>query len=191
MNPEVDSYITRSEKWPDEMAELRPILLECRLTENIKWGKPCYGHEGRNVVVLQEMKSFPSLTFFKGALMSDPEGVLEEQGPNSRSTRRPWLHRWQGSAPAPESLTPISTWSMMDHIRSFGGNMADRDPEPCRVWTVAQAKARLSEVLRLAEEEGPQHIGMRRSFVVVPAGVWHANAPTRRPMGQWLVDVSG
>ena len=66
--------------------------------------------------------------------------------------------------------------------------MADRDPEPCRVWTVAQAKARLSEVLRLAEEEGPQHIGMRRSFVVVPAGVWHANAPTRRPMGQWLVD---
>ena len=66
--------------------------------------------------------------------------------------------------------------------------MADRDPGPCRVWTVAQAKARLSEILRLAEEEGPQHIGMRRSFVVVPAGVWHAITPTRRPMGQWLVD---
>ncbi len=66
--------------------------------------------------------------------------------------------------------------------------MAGRRPEPRRVWTVAQAKARLSEVLRLAEEEGPQHIGMRRSFVVVPAGAWYANSPPRRPMGQWLVD---
>jgi len=88
MNPEVDAYIARSEKWPEEMAELRPILLECGLTEDIKWGKPCYGHEGRNIVILQEMKAFLSLMFFKGALMSDPEGVLEEQGPNSRSARR-------------------------------------------------------------------------------------------------------
>ena len=88
MNHEVDSFIARSEKWPDEMAELRPILLECRLTESIKWGKPCYGHEGRNIVILQEMKSFLSLMFFKGALMSEPEGVLEEQGPNTRSARR-------------------------------------------------------------------------------------------------------
>ena len=88
MNPDVDSHMARSEKWPDEMAELRPILLECRLTENINWGKPCHGHEGRIIVILQEMKSFPFLMFFKGALMSDPEGVLEEQGPNSRSARR-------------------------------------------------------------------------------------------------------
>ena len=63
-----------------------------------------------------------------------------------------------------------------------------RASEPHRVWTVAQAKARLSEVLRLAEEEGPQHIGVRRPFVVVPAGDWYAQAPPRQPMGQWLVD---
>ena len=66
--------------------------------------------------------------------------------------------------------------------------MVGRHPESCRVWTVAQAKARLSEVLRLAEEEGPQHIGMRRTFVVVPASAWYANTPQRRHMGQWLVD---
>ena len=70
------------------MAVLRPILLERGLTEEIKWGKPCDGHEGRNIVILQEMKAFLSLMFFKGALMSDPEGVLEELGPNSRSARR-------------------------------------------------------------------------------------------------------
>ena len=66
--------------------------------------------------------------------------------------------------------------------------MAGRHAEPRRVWTVAQAKARLSEILRLAEEEGPQHIGVRRPFVVVPAGDWYAQAPPRRPMGQWLVE---
>ena len=66
--------------------------------------------------------------------------------------------------------------------------MVDRPPEPRRAWTVAQAKARLSEVLRLAEEEGSQHIGKRRSFVVVPASAWYANTLHRRPMGQWLVD---
>ncbi len=88
VNPKVDAYIGRSEKWPEEMTELRPILLSCGLTEDIKWGKPCYSHEGRNIVILQEMNAFLSLMFFKGALLKDPEGVLEEQGPNSRSARR-------------------------------------------------------------------------------------------------------
>ena len=60
--------------------------------------------------------------------------------------------------------------------------------EPGRVWTVAEAKARLSEVLRLAETEGPQRIGARRSFVVVPAAVWEERSPPRKPLGQWLVE---
>ena len=88
MTPDVDEYIARSERWPDEMTGLRPILLSRGLTEAIKWGKPCYSHEGANVVILQEMKDFLALMFFKGSLLDDSEGVLEEQGPNSRSARR-------------------------------------------------------------------------------------------------------
>lgn len=88
VNPKVDAYITRSEKWPDEMTGLRPILLGCGLTEDIKWGMPCYSYEGGNIAILQEMKEFLALMFFKGALLDDPEGILEEQGPNSRSARR-------------------------------------------------------------------------------------------------------
>ena len=88
MNPEVDAYIRRSDKWPEEMAGLRPILLSCGLTEEIKWRKPCYSHNGGNIAILQEMKEFLALMFFKGALLKDPEGVLEYQGPNSRSARR-------------------------------------------------------------------------------------------------------
>ena len=57
-----------------------------------------------------------------------------------------------------------------------------------RVWTVAEAKARLSEVLRLAGEEGPQRIGTRKPFVVVPATAWEEKTQPRKPLGQWLVE---
>jgi uncharacterized protein YdeI (YjbR/CyaY-like superfamily) len=67
---------------------MRPILTGCGLTEEIKWAKPCYSHDGRNIVILQEMKDFLAVMFFKGALLADPDGVLENQGPNSRSARR-------------------------------------------------------------------------------------------------------
>ena len=60
--------------------------------------------------------------------------------------------------------------------------------EPGRVWTVAEAKAKLSEVLRLAETEGPQRIGARKHFVVVPESVWHAHALERKPLGRWLIE---
>ena len=57
-----------------------------------------------------------------------------------------------------------------------------------RVWTVAQAKAKLSEILRLAESEGPQRIGTRRPFVVVPADLWEEKRPPAKPLGQWLIE---
>ena len=87
-SPMVDEYIDRSQQWPKEMAALRPILLDRGLVEEIKWAKPCYVHRGANIAIMQEMKGFLALMFFKGALLSDPDGVLRQQGPNSRSARR-------------------------------------------------------------------------------------------------------
>ena len=60
--------------------------------------------------------------------------------------------------------------------------------EPRRVWTVAEAKARLSEILRLAETQGPQRIGTRRPFIVVPERVWKDRSPEPIPLGRWLVE---
>ncbi len=57
-----------------------------------------------------------------------------------------------------------------------------------RVWTVAEAKDRLSELLRIAESEGPQRIGARRPFIVVPAAQWEEKNPPRKPLGQWLIE---
>ena len=88
MNLKVDTYVERSTKWPDEIRALRPVLLDCGLTEELKWGKPCYCYEGANILIIQEMKAFLALMFFKGALLSDPHHVLQQQGPNSRSARR-------------------------------------------------------------------------------------------------------
>lgn len=88
MNPKVDAYIEQSDMWPAEMRALRSILLDCGLTEDLKWNKPCYTHDGKNIAIMQEMKGFLALMFFKGALLEDPEGVLREQGPNSRSAKR-------------------------------------------------------------------------------------------------------
>ena len=62
-----------------------------------------------------------------------------------------------------------------------------RDSGDRRVWTVAEAKARLSEILRLAEAEGPQQIGLQRPCIVVTADAWHAKTPVRTPLGQWLL----
>jgi len=56
-----------------------------------------------------------------------------------------------------------------------------------RAWSVAEAKARLSEILRLAEQEGPQRIGLRQPFFVMPAAMWEANSSSRKPLGQWLL----
>ncbi|MGB3734134.1 MAG: YdeI/OmpD-associated family protein [Ilumatobacter sp.] len=85
---DVDAYIRRSERWPNEIAALRPVLLGCGLSEELKWAKPCYSHGAANVVVVQEMKNFLALMFFKGVLLEDVDGVLEPNGPNSRSASR-------------------------------------------------------------------------------------------------------
>ena len=88
MNPKVDEYVARAELWPDEVAELRTVLLGTGLTEEFKWGKPCYAFDGANIAIVQQFKEFLALMFFKGALLPDPARVLESQGPNTRSALR-------------------------------------------------------------------------------------------------------
>lgn len=85
---DVDSYLAESELWPDEIAAIRTILLGEGLDEAIKWGKPCYGHDGANICILQEMKNFLAVMFFKGALIEDPTELLHEVGENSNAARR-------------------------------------------------------------------------------------------------------
>ena len=87
-SPEVDAYLAKSKKWPKECARLRATMLACGLSEALKWGKPCYAHDGNNIAIIQEFKEFVALLFFKGALLKDTHGLLEQQGENTRSALR-------------------------------------------------------------------------------------------------------
>jgi uncharacterized protein YdeI (YjbR/CyaY-like superfamily) len=86
--PDVDAYLDASERWPEEIRALRPVLLAAGLDETIKWGKPCYTHDDANIALVQEFADDLALMFFKGILLDDPAGLLEEVGPNSHAARR-------------------------------------------------------------------------------------------------------
>ncbi len=86
--PDVDAYIQASDQWPDEIAALRPLLLASGLDEQIKWGKPCYALGDANIALVQEFSDHLALMFFKGVLLDDPDGVLQEQGPNTHAAMR-------------------------------------------------------------------------------------------------------
>ena len=80
MNPKVDGYLRKAKKWQEEMEKLRRISLDCRLTEELKWGKPCYTFQKSNIVIIQGFKEFCALLFCKGALLNDPKGILKKFG---------------------------------------------------------------------------------------------------------------
>lgn len=83
MNPKVDAFFERAQQWQKEMEALRAIALDCGLTEELKWGKPCYAFEGKNVVVIQGFKAYCALLFMKGNLLSDVHGLLVLTGENT------------------------------------------------------------------------------------------------------------
>jgi len=87
-NPKVDAYLSRTKKWQAELKKLRAIILECPLTEELKWGKPCYTFQESNVVILQGFKEFCALLFAKGALLEDRSALLEKPGENTQAARR-------------------------------------------------------------------------------------------------------
>ena len=88
MNSKVDGYLRRAKKWQEEFGKLRMIILNCGLTEELKWGKPCYTFQESNIVIIQGFKEFCALLFCKGALLNDPNGILEKPGENTQAARR-------------------------------------------------------------------------------------------------------
>lgn len=88
MNTKVDAYVVQARQWREVIEQLRTIALDCGLTEEFKWGKPCYSFEGTNIVVIQGFKAYCALLFMKGYLLSDPENVLIKTGENTKVGRQ-------------------------------------------------------------------------------------------------------
>jgi len=89
MNPKVDAYLSKATKWREEMEKLRMILLDFPLTEELKWGIPCYTFQKSNIVGMNGLKEFCALSFFKGALLRDASGLLVKPGENTQAGR--WI----------------------------------------------------------------------------------------------------
>jgi uncharacterized protein YdeI (YjbR/CyaY-like superfamily) len=87
-NPKVDAYMKSAKKWQEESKKLRTILLGCELTEELKWGKPCYTVQNSNVVIIQGFRDYCALLFCKGALLKDSKGILIQQTENMQAARQ-------------------------------------------------------------------------------------------------------
>ncbi|MGO8996995.1 MAG: YdeI/OmpD-associated family protein [Polyangiaceae bacterium] len=88
MNPKVDSFLKRQDKWRAEFEKLREILLDSGLTEDLKWGQPCYALDGKNVALIHGFKEYCAILFIKGALLQDAKGVLIQQTKNVQAGRQ-------------------------------------------------------------------------------------------------------
>jgi uncharacterized protein YdeI (YjbR/CyaY-like superfamily) len=87
-NPKVDEFIQKSKKWQEEFEQLRTILLDCQLSETLKWGKPCYTFDKSNIVIIQGFKEYCALLFVKGSLLKDANGILIQQTENVQAARQ-------------------------------------------------------------------------------------------------------
>src|SRR5690348_9848655 len=87
-NPKVDIYLSKTQKWHAEIRKLRQIFLSCQLTEELKWGKPCYTFQNHNVVLIIGFKEYCSILFCKGALLKDPNAILIKATENTQAARQ-------------------------------------------------------------------------------------------------------
>jgi uncharacterized protein YdeI (YjbR/CyaY-like superfamily) len=88
MNPKVEFYFRKTKKWQEELEKLRTIVLDCRLTEELKWGVPCYTFQKANIVLIHVFKEYCAFLFFKGALLNDTNGILIQQTKNVQAGRQ-------------------------------------------------------------------------------------------------------
>jgi len=87
-NPKIDFFFRNSEKWQKELEKLRTIILDCDLTEELKWGVPCYTFQNSNIALIHEFKEYCAILFIKGALLKDPNAILIQQTENVQAARQ-------------------------------------------------------------------------------------------------------
>jgi len=88
MNSKVDFFFNKASQWKEEFEQLRMIILDCGLAEELKWGQPCYTFQGKNIILIHGFKEYCAVLFFKGALLNDPENILIQQTANVQAGRQ-------------------------------------------------------------------------------------------------------
>jgi uncharacterized protein YdeI (YjbR/CyaY-like superfamily) len=166
-NQQVAEYIEGMRTWRAELEALRPVLLRAGLGEELKWRKPCYTKGGSNVAIFQPFKELCALLFFKGALLEDPDGLLREQGENTRSALR-------------------LEFRSVDDVIAAKSSVAALVKDAIRVQ-----QAGLSVPKRAPGDDGPypEELGMLLDADGVLRDAWERLTPGRRR--GWLLHFNG
>lgn len=161
--------------WAPGLAALREICLSEGLTETVKWGHPCYTHAGRNVALIGALRDDFRLSFFNAALLEDPEGALERQGPN---TRHPDMIRFRanGEVAGKDHLIRGLLAQAMDHAaKGLKPELDMREPDlPEELAEALDADPALAEAFHRLTP------GRRRSYVIALSSAKQAATRTRR-----------
>ncbi len=171
------AYLRAAEPWSEELAELRRIVLACGLEEEEKWGAPCFTAGGRNVAILAPLRDTCGLSVFAGALLDDPDGLLEPPGPNSRSGRVARFTDVAGVLRAEPALTALVRQAA--ELARAGATVdlaADRDD----VAMPAELRARLDADEAFREAWEALTPGRRRGYALHFAGAKQPATRTAR-----------
>lgn len=151
-------------RWAEGLTTLRALCLGAGLTETVKWGQPCYTHAGRNVAILGAFREDFRISFFEAGLLSDPEGVLERQGPN---TRVPDAIRFRDNA-GPAERAPVVVAVLREALtHAAEGRRAPR--EAGEIALPEELADALDADPELAEAFGQLTPGRQRSYVIALA----------------------
>lgn len=171
---DVDAYLEASEQWPQEIRALRQLLLAAGLAEQVKWGKPCYSHDDANIAIVQEFSDNLALMFFKGILLDDPAGVLEEVGPNSHAARRMMFSSVEDVATHAAVVTAYAEKAIA--VEDAGTDVPPR-PEEELAPELAERLAEDPEFARSFHELTP---GRQREYNLHVSGAKQASTRERR-----------
>ena len=162
-------------RWAPGLRLLRHICRDAGLAESVKWGHPCYQHAGRNIAIIGALRADFRLSFFNAALMADPDGVLERQGPN---TRHPDMIRFTSNDQVDRMVPIISTYLREAMAHAEAGTKPPRQsPEITLPDELIEA---LGFDAPLAEAFSALTPGRQRSFVLALSSTGSPETRRRR-----------
>lgn len=170
-NPELQSFFDKPD-WQAEALALRAIALGAGLSEERKWGQPCYTRDGNNIVILQRLKARIGFAFFRGALLNDPHGLLEFPGENSRIGKRVMFSDCQAILQAKPAL--LDFIKQAQHLAETGQKVEGKAP----IELPEELRQRLDEDADLATAFAALTPGRQRAYCLVIGGA--KQAATRR-----------
>jgi uncharacterized protein YdeI (YjbR/CyaY-like superfamily) len=161
MNPKVDAYLSEPQKWQNESKKLRTIILGCGLTEELKWGKPCYTFRESNVVIIQGFKEYSALMFCKGALLKDAKGILQKPGESTQAARQ-IRFTTVGEIVAMEPTVKAYILEAIEAEKAGLEVKFKRNPEP----VPAELQNKLDEIPALKSAFGALTPGRQRGYIL-------------------------